>query len=68
MAKKDNWKQILMFNCKVNLNCDCEKLQCRYINRVWYINGEKTDLGVLGLIKHLKESYKNIRVTWKKQF
>ena len=74
MAKKDDFATVLMMNCFVNLKCDDEKLRCRYIRvknkkyGTWWINGENTGLQVTGLIKELKEKYKNICVTYKKRF
>lgn len=68
MAKRDNWKQTLMFNCNVKLNCDGEILKCKYIKRQWNVNGVDTGKGVFDLIKELKEKYKKITVLWKRQF
>ena len=31
MAKRDNFALVLMTHCKVNLKCDNEKLECRYL-------------------------------------
>ncbi|WP_243129279.1 hypothetical protein [Hathewaya massiliensis] len=74
MAKRDNVYMVLMTHCKVNLQCDNEKLQLRY-SRVegknydeWFINGEDTGLQVTGLYEMLKEKYNSIKVIWKRQF
>ncbi|CAM2951846.1 hypothetical protein HAHI6034_05645 [Hathewaya histolytica] len=74
MAKRDNVYMVLMTHCKVNLQCDTEKLQLRYgavkgkEYGEWFINGENTGLQVTRLYEMLKEKYKNIRVIWKRQF
>lgn len=71
MSKKDNIGLTLMMYPKVNLQCDEEKLQCRYIRvegkewGTWWINGENKNLQCTELIKFLKEKYKNITVLWK---
>lgn len=73
MSQNDNLS-ILYINRKVNLLCDGEKLQLRYeivdgMNcSEWFINGEHIELQVSGLIKMLRCKYKNIKVTWKRQF
>lgn len=74
MAKRDNFAVVLMTHCKVNLKCDDEKLQCRYLMvegkdyGTWWINGKDTGLQVTGLIKELKSKYKSISVTYKRQY
>lgn len=74
MSKRDSVNLVLMTHCKVNLQCDKEKLQCRYIPvkgkeyGTWWINGEDTNLQVTGLIDMLKKKYKSIRVIWKRQY
>lgn len=75
MSKRDNVGLVLMTHCKVNLDCDGQKLQCRYgksspnaeIN-TWHVNGKDTGLQVTAFIKDLKEKYISIRVIWKRQF
>lgn len=57
MAKKDNWKRTLMFNCNVKLKCDDEILKCKYTKHQWNINGVDTGKGVLSLIEELREKY-----------
>lgn len=74
MSKRDNVNLVLMTHCKVNLQCDDDKLQCRYLSirgksyGTWWINGEDTKLQVTALIKMLKEKYKRITVLWKRQY
>lgn len=68
MAKTDNWKQVLMFNCNVKLKCDDEVLNCKYMKRQWNINGVDTGKGVFALIDELKEKYRKITVLWKRKF
>lgn len=72
MAKSDNPYIALMINRIVNLKCDDEKLQCRYLAvqgktyGTWWINGENTGLQVTELWKKLKEKYRNIEVLYKR--
>lgn len=74
MAKNDNPYVVLMTHCKVNLACDNEKLECRYLRiegaeyGTWWINGIDTGLQVTKLYKKLKEKYKRIEVLYKRQF
>lgn len=74
MGKRDNVAFTLMTHCIVNLKADDEILKCRYVMiegkgyGTWWINGEDTGLQVTKLIKMLKEKYKTIKVTYKKQF
>lgn len=75
MSKRDNVNSILMTYQNVNLDCDGKKLKLRYRHNpdnpefgIWFCNGENTGLQVSKLIKMLREKYKTINVTWKKQF
>lgn len=61
MAKKDNWKRILMFNCNVKLKCDDEILKCKYTKHQWNINGVDTGKGVLALIEELEKNIKQLQ-------
>lgn len=74
MSKRDNVEFVLMTHCNVNLDCDGEKLELRYKKvegksyGVWFMNGENTGLQVMKLIEKLRDKYKVIKVTWKRQF
>ncbi|OOM82012.1 hypothetical protein CLPUN_06300 [Clostridium puniceum] len=74
MSKRDNVNLVLMTHCKVNLKCDDEKIQCRYLQvpgesyGTWHLNGEDTGLQVRALIKTIREKYKSIKVLWKRQY
>lgn len=74
MGKRDNMATVLMTHCNVNLQCDDDKIQCRYIKvegegyGTWWLNGVDSKLQVTGLIKMLREKYKTIKVLWKRQF
>jgi hypothetical protein len=74
VGKRDNAGLTLMIYRSVNLLCDGEKLELRYRkpegeeNGVWFQNGENTGLQVSALVKQLREKYKSIRVTWKRQY
>ena len=74
MAKGDNPCIVLMMNCVVNLKCDDEKLQCRYLqvegknHGTWWVNGKDTGLQVTAFYKYLKEKYKKIEVIYKRPF
>ncbi|AGF56928.1 hypothetical protein B0P06_004787 [Clostridium saccharoperbutylacetonicum] len=74
MSKRDNVNLVLMTHYKVNLQCDDEKIQCRYLMvrgesyATWWLNGEDTKLQVTALIKMLREKYKSIKVLWKRQY
>lgn len=74
MSKRDNVNLVLMTHCKVNLQCDDEKMECRYLKvqgesyGTWWVNGEDTKLQVTALIKMFREKYKRISVLWKRQY
>lgn len=74
MAKKDNYKTVLMMNRVVNLKCDDEVLKCKYVNvegkgwGTWHINGEDTGMQVSALINHLRDKYLSITVIYKRQY
>lgn len=74
MAKGDNPYIILMTYCNVKLECDGEKLDLKYRRvggckyGVWFLNGKNTGLQVTSLWKMINDKYKNIKVTYKRQF
>ena len=74
MGKRDNMAAVLMIHCKVNLQCDDEKIKCRYVKvegkdyGTWWLNGVDSKLQVTALIKMLREKYKAIKVIWKRQY
>lgn len=75
VSKRDNVNITLMTHQNVNLMCDNEVLKLRYRPNpddpkygVWFCNNKNTGLQVLKLIKLLREKYKRIFVTWKRQF
>jgi hypothetical protein len=73
VSKSDNPFKTLMMYCNVNLNCDGQKIKCRYGKSLpnakyntWHINGKDTGFQVLEFISDLKEKYTSIQVTWKR--
>lgn len=74
MASRDKVGITLMTYRNVNLQCDNDRLRLRYrITEdnpygVWFCNGKNTGLQFSGLLKVLREKYKSIKVTWKRQF
>lgn len=73
MSKRDNPFMVLMTHRNVNLKCDEDKIQCRYIRvegkdwGTWWVNGEDTKLQCTELFKTLTNKYNYINVTWKRQ-
>lgn len=74
MSNRDNVNLVLMTHCKVNLQCDDKKIECRYLMvrgetyATRWLNGEDTKFQVTALIKMLREKYKSIEVLWKRQY